>query len=42
MRLGRGDVFLHRNIANMVIGTDLNAMSVVDYAVEHREIYHLD
>ncbi len=28
-----GDVFVHRNIANMVSNTDLSAMSVIDYAV---------
>ena len=33
MGLGPGDVFVHRNIANMVSGTDLNVMSVVEYAL---------
>ncbi|WP_431132707.1 carbonic anhydrase [Psychroserpens mesophilus] len=41
MGLGPGDVFVHRNIANMVIGTDLNAMSVVDYAVTHLKVNHV-
>ena len=41
MGLGPGDVFVHRNIANMVIGTDLNAMSVVEYAVEHLKVNHV-
>lgn len=36
-----GDVFVHRNIANMVISIDLNAMSVVDYAVRHLEVKHV-
>ncbi|MCX7546471.1 carbonic anhydrase [Xanthomarina sp. F1114] len=35
MGLGPGDVFVHRNIANMVISIDLNVMSVVNYAVDH-------
>lgn len=41
MGLGPGDVFVHRNIANMIIGTDLNAMSVVEYAVVHLGVEHV-
>lgn len=38
MGLGPGDVFVHRNIANMVISIDLNVMSVVNYAVDHLKV----
>jgi carbonic anhydrase len=38
MGLGPGEVFVHRNIANMVISIDLNAMSVINYAVEHLRV----
>ncbi|MDO7172001.1 carbonic anhydrase [Mariniflexile sp. AS56] len=41
MGLGPGDVFVHRNIANMVSGTDLNVMSVVEYAVVHLKVNHV-
>lgn len=41
MGLGPGDVFVHRNIANMVISIDLNAMSVVNYAVDHLKVNHV-
>ncbi|MCM5662082.1 carbonic anhydrase [Galbibacter mesophilus] len=41
MGLGPGDVFVHRNIANMVVGTDLNSMSVIDYAVNHLKVNHV-
>jgi carbonic anhydrase len=36
-----GDVFVHRNIANMVISIDLNAMSVLNYAVDNLEVDHV-
>ena len=41
MGLNPGDVFVHRNIANMVISTDLNAMSVLNYAVNHLGVNHV-
>lgn len=33
-----GEVFIHRNIANMVISIDLNVMSVINYAVQHLKV----
>src|SRR5690606_9264876 len=41
MGLGPGEVFVHRNIANMVISIDLNVMSVVNYAVNHLNVKHI-
>jgi len=33
-----GEIFVHRNIANMVISIDLNVMSVINYAVRHLKV----
>ncbi|MCB9261873.1 MAG: carbonic anhydrase [Flavobacteriales bacterium] len=41
MGLEPGDVFVHRNIANMVVSTDLNIQSVIEYAVVHLEVKHI-
>lgn len=41
MGLQPGKVFVHRNIANMVPNTDLNSMSVINYAVNHLKVNHI-
>ncbi|MGV3345517.1 carbonate dehydratase [Enterobacteriaceae bacterium LUAb1] len=36
-----GELFVHRNVANLVIHTDLNCLSVVQYAVDVLEVEHI-
>jgi carbonic anhydrase len=36
-----GEIFVHRNIANMVVHTDMNMLSVLDYAVNVLEVDHV-
>lgn len=41
MGLNPGEVFVHRNIANMVVSIDLNMMSVLNYAVTELKVQHV-
>lgn len=36
-----GEIFVHRNIANLVNNTDLNVMSVIEFAVKYLEVKHI-
>ena len=41
MGLAPGDVFVHRNVANLVNNVDLNVMSVINYGVRHLNVKHI-
>lgn len=41
MGLKAGEVFVHRNIANLINNTDLNVMSVINYAVAYLNVKHI-
>ena len=41
MGLEPGELFVHRNVANLVNNTDLNVMSCINYAVNHLQVKHI-
>ena len=36
-----GEIFVHRNISNMVVHTDVNLLSVLDFAINHLSVKHV-
>ncbi len=41
MGLEPGDVFVHRNVGNLVNNTDLNVLTVINFAVKHLNVKHI-
>ncbi len=41
MGLQAGEVFVHRNIGNVIANTDLNVMSVINFSVAHLNVKHI-
>ena len=41
MGLQPGEVFVHRNVANLVNNTDLNVLAVINFAVKHLSVKHI-
>ncbi len=41
MGVGPGEVFVHRNIGNIVNNNDLNVMSIINFAVDHLKVKHI-
>src|SRR5690242_20379830 len=36
-----GEIFVHRNVANLVVNTDVNLLAVLDFAVTHLKVNHV-